>query len=62
MYDVYIPIKGGYEMDIRIRNVDSELHKAFKMKCVEQGESMYSVIIRLIKEYVEGKEHEGRRL
>ena len=49
-------------MEFRIRDIDPALHKAFKLKCVEQGESMQAVIIRLIKEYVEGKKHESRRL
>jgi plasmid stability protein len=48
---------GGINMDIRIRNVDPELHKALKMKCVEKGESIQAVMIRLISEYVKGQNH-----
>lgn len=36
--------------------MDPELHKLFKIRATEQGESMTAVVLRLISEYLSKKE------
>jgi hypothetical protein len=44
-------------MDIRIRDVDPELHTAYKLTCITNGTSIQQQTLKLIREYVkrEGK-------
>ena len=43
-----------------IRDIPDELHKAFKMMCLEKDTSMNAELIRLIKQAVE--EYKRRKL
>ena len=44
-------------MDIRIRDVDPKLHRAFKMITVAQDTSIQQQVIKLIAEYVNNHKH-----
>ena len=42
-------------MTMNIRNLDPELHKAFKVIATQEGTNITQLIIRLMTEYVEKK-------
>lgn len=42
-------------MDIRLKDVDPQLHKRFKLECVEEGVSMQAKIVELMRRYIESK-------
>jgi len=46
---------------IQTRDVPDDLHKRFKMLCVEHGVSMNSKVIELIREFVEQGEKKGKK-
>lgn len=52
-------------MDYILRDIPEDLHRRFKVKCVERGISMREAIIAIMGEDVarreEGHEAEGRR-
>lgn len=45
--------------EMRIRNIPENLHKKFKMLCVDEGISINEKIIRLVKEAVEKWDQRG---
>jgi plasmid stability protein len=45
--------------EMRIRNIPENLHKRFKMMCVDEGTSINEKAIRLIKEAVEKWDRKG---
>ena len=40
-------------MDIRIRELDAELHQKFKMVCLGKGTSIQQLVVKLIEECVD---------
>jgi plasmid stability protein len=45
--------------EMRIRNIPENLHKRFKMLCVDEGISINEKVIRLVKEAVDKWESKG---
>lgn len=46
-------IAGGQDtIDIRVLNVPGDLHRAFKIRCAQEGVSLTAQVIRLIEEWV----------
>jgi len=49
---------GGQDtVDIRVLNVPGDLHRAFKIKCAQEGISLTAQVIRLIGEWVNNESH-----
>ena len=46
---------------IQTRDVPDDLHKRFKVLCVEHGVSMNAKVIGLIREFVEREEKKGKK-
>ncbi len=44
-----------------LRNVPDDLHKRFKVLCVEHEVSMNAKVIGLIREFVEREEKKGKK-
>ncbi len=48
-------------MEFRLKEIDQDLHKQFKVLCVKEGKTMQEVLRRLMKEYVERQKKDNRR-
>ncbi len=57
---IMIITEGGM-VEMFLRNVPNDLHRRFKLICVEQGISMNKQIIELIRKHVERQEKKAKK-